>query len=109
VHGDNRTDTVSDTTPITKPVEIVGWRVDREQEVIKSQVLNGIVIRASTVYGRGEGILEPLFRTAVTDGKVAWYGRAGGKLPTIHQDDLADRESVYPHMGLISNHHVQCL
>lgn len=75
-----------------KPIEIVGWRVDREQEVIKSQVLNGIVIRAPTVYGRGQGILEPLFRAAVKDSKVAWYGRQGGKLPTVHQDDIADCE-----------------
>lgn len=44
------------------------------------------------MYGRGEGILEPLFRAAVTEGKVAWYGRQGGKLPTVHQDDLADCE-----------------
>jgi hypothetical protein len=90
VHGENSVDTVTDTTPITNPVKIVDWRIDREQDVIKSQVLNGIVIRASLVYGRNAGVIEPLFWNAATEGKVAWYGRPGGRVPTVHQDDLAD-------------------
>lgn len=87
VHGDNRTETVSDTTPVTDPVGIVGWRVGREQEVISSTILNGIVIRAGLVYGGQEGILAPMFKAA-REGKVAWYGKSGGKLASIHQDDL---------------------
>ena len=90
VHGESSVDTVTDTTPITNPVQIVDWRIDREQDVIKSQVLNGIVIRASMVYGRNAGVIEPLFWNAATEGKVAWYGRPGGRVPSVHQDDLAD-------------------
>lgn len=87
VHGDNRTEIVSDSTPVTNPLEIVGWRVGREQEVISSSILNGIVIRAGLVYGGPEGILGMMF-TAARDGKLAWYGKPGGKAASIHQDDL---------------------
>jgi nucleoside-diphosphate-sugar epimerase len=89
VHGDDRENTVSDTTPSTNPPALVAWRLDREQEVVTSQVLNGIVVRPALLYGRSGSLLAPLFKSAY-EGKVAWYGRPGGRYAMIHQDDLAD-------------------
>lgn len=45
IHGGNRKGIVSDTTPITKPIDLVTWRIPLEQAVIKDLNLNGIIIR----------------------------------------------------------------
>lgn len=89
VHGDNRKDVVSDTTPCTNPPKLVAWRVDQEQLVINDSNLNGIVIRPGLLYGRSGSLLAPLFKSA-SEGKVAWYGTPGGRYALIHTDDLAD-------------------
>ncbi|KIK64209.1 hypothetical protein GYMLUDRAFT_40498 [Collybiopsis luxurians FD-317 M1] len=90
VHGDNREEIVTDTTPITRPVELVTWRPEQEQAVINHTVLNGIVVRPVMLYGRGASLFEPVFKQAKLDGKVTWPGTPGAKLATIHADDLAD-------------------
>jgi len=89
VHGENRKDIVSDTTPCTQPAALVAWRVDQEQAVINDPNLNGIVIRPALLYGRTGSLLEPLLKSA-SEGKVAWYGTPGGRYSLIHTDDLAD-------------------
>jgi len=89
VHGDDRKNIVTDTTPCTNPVKIVDWRVGQEQNVITDPNLNGIVIRPALLYGRSGSILAPLFKSAA-EGKVAWYGAPGGRYTLIHADDLAD-------------------
>jgi nucleoside-diphosphate-sugar epimerase len=105
VHGDNRDETVTDTTPAKADNSLIAWRVEHEQVVIASQTLNGIIIRPSMLYGRSASILGSLFKQAY-DGEVAWYGTPGGRYALIHQDDLADlyvkvveRASILP--GLI--------
>ncbi|KAG5220450.1 NAD(P)-binding protein [Salix suchowensis] len=89
IHGDNRKDVVSDTTPITKPIDLVTWRIPFEQAVIGDPNLNGFVVRPALVYGRTASILAGLFRSA-SEGKVAWYGTPGGRYCLVHADDLAD-------------------
>jgi len=89
VHGENRKDVVSDTTPCTNPPELVAWRLDQEQAVINNPNLNGIVLRPALLYGRSGSLFEPLFKSA-SEGKVAWYGTPGGRYALIHTDDLAD-------------------
>jgi len=89
VHGENRKDVVSDTTPCTNPPELVAWRLDQEQAVINNPNLNGIVLRPSLLYGRSGSLFEPLFKSA-SEGKVAWYGTPGGRYALIHTDDLSD-------------------
>ena len=102
VHGDNRDETVTDTTPAKAGNSLIAWRVEHEQVVIASQTLKGIVIRPSLLYGRSGSILSSLFKQA-HDGEIAWYGTPGGRYAVIHQDDLADlyvkvveRASVLP-------------
>lgn len=94
VHGESRTDIVTDTSPLTNPVDIVKWRPAQEQRVIKESTLNGIVIRPSMLYGRSGSILATLFgeaEKAKKEGrKLTFAGKQGGRLALIHADDLAD-------------------
>ncbi|TFK49591.1 NAD(P)-binding protein [Heliocybe sulcata] len=89
VHGDSRTEVVTDTTPCTNPMPLVAWRVDQENRVVSDPNVNGIVIRPALLYGRSGSLLAPLFEGA-SKGKVAWYGRTGSRFSMIHCDDLAD-------------------
>ena len=89
VHGDNRDEVVTDTTPANTNVPLVAWRVEHEQTVIASRTMNGIIIRPSLLYGRSGSILGLLFKQAY-DGEIAWYGTPGGRYALVHQDDLAD-------------------
>ena len=105
VHGDNRDETVTDTTPAKTDNSFIAWRVEHEQVVVASQTLNGIIIRPSLLYGRSASMFGLLFKQAY-DGEIAWYGTPGGRYALIHQDDLADlyvkvveRASILP--GLI--------
>lgn len=94
VHGESRTDIVTDTSPLTNPIDIVKWRPAQEQRVIKESTLNGIVVRPSMLYGRSGSILATLFgeaETAKKEGrKLTFAGKQGGRLALIHADDLAD-------------------
>ncbi|PIL35612.1 hypothetical protein GSI_02340 [Ganoderma sinense ZZ0214-1] len=89
VHGENRKDVVSDTTPVTNPTELTAWRPAQEQRVVANHHVNGIVIRPSLLYGRGGSLLAPLFRRA-HEGRVTWHGEPGGRLAVVHCDDLAE-------------------
>ncbi|TFK94099.1 NAD(P)-binding protein, partial [Polyporus arcularius HHB13444] len=88
VHGDNRTEIVTDTTALTNPVELVAWRPAQEQRVISNPHLNGIVVRPALLYGRSGSLLARLFKSAQA-GEVAWYGTPGGRMALVHADDLA--------------------
>ncbi|THU82917.1 NAD(P)-binding protein [Dendrothele bispora CBS 962.96] len=101
VHGFNGGELNSDTTPVdlsgSHSVELVKWRPACEQEVIKNEVLNGIVVRPSLLYGRSGSIIGLMFERLKKTGKVTWPGKPksggglqGGRLSLIHQDDLAD-------------------
>ncbi|TFK36299.1 hypothetical protein BDQ12DRAFT_699761 [Crucibulum laeve] len=89
VHGENRNDIVTDTTPLRNPAELVAWRPEQEQRVITDKNLNGIVIRPALLYGKSGSLLAPLFESA-SKGVVAWPGTPGGRYALIHTDDLAD-------------------
>ncbi|KAK6974911.1 NAD(P)-binding protein [Favolaschia claudopus] len=69
VHGDSRTTTVTDTTPIVTPPKLVAWRPAIEQLVVSSTVLNGI---------------------GAAEGRVSWPGTPGGRYALVHADDLAE-------------------
>jgi nucleoside-diphosphate-sugar epimerase len=86
VHGNNRTEIVTDTTSCINPAEHVAWRVHQEQLVINNAVLNGIVIRPALLYGRSGSLMV----MSAKEGRVVWYGTPGGRYALIHSDDLAD-------------------
>lgn len=89
VHGENRKDTKTDTSPLTEPIPLVAWRPAVEQQVVTNPDVNGIVIRPALVYGRSGSITAQLFQTAY-NGKVSWYGTPGGRWAVIHTDDVAE-------------------
>ncbi|KAI0917143.1 hypothetical protein AcW1_007583 [Taiwanofungus camphoratus] len=89
VHGDNREDIVTDTTPLVNPISFTSWRPEHEQRVVHNAVVNGIVIRPALLYGRSGSILATMFKKAY-EGRVEWYGTPGGRYSLIHCDDLAD-------------------
>lgn len=89
VHGDSRTDIVTDTTPIVRSVELVTWRPPVEQRVVRSAEVNGIVVRPALLYGRSASILAELFKRA-SEGRVFWPGTPGGRYAVVHSDDLSD-------------------
>ena len=79
VHGHNDKDLVNDTTPIgafTPPAPFAEWRVAHDQAVIKSTVVNGIVIRPVLLYGRSGSLMTMLFKSAY-EGTVKWWGEPG--------------------------------
>ncbi|KAL1677002.1 hypothetical protein EV122DRAFT_291462 [Schizophyllum commune] len=89
VHGDSRTEIVSDTTPLASPQPLVTWRPAVERLVQEDKVLNGIVVRPALLYGKKGSLTEALFASAKA-GKAVWPGTPGGKISLIHCDDLAD-------------------
>ncbi|PPQ76381.1 hypothetical protein CVT26_015389 [Gymnopilus dilepis] len=89
VHGDNRTDIVTDTTPIVKSADLVAWRPEHERQVAHDTILNGFVIRPALMYGRSASIFALFFKSAA-EGKVWFPGTPGGRLAVLHTDDLAD-------------------
>jgi nucleoside-diphosphate-sugar epimerase len=89
VHGENRNETVTDTTPIRSPPDLVAWRPGREQQVINDINLNGIVVRPGLLYGRSGSLFAPFFQSAC-EGNVWYPGQPGGRFALIHTDDLAD-------------------
>ena len=89
VHGDSRTEIFTDTTPVRSPVEICAWRPELEQLIINDQTLNGIVIRPAFVYGRSASLFGSFFKSA-SEGHISFPGTPGGRVSTVHTDDLAE-------------------
>lgn len=56
--------------------------------MIKSTVLNAIVIRPALLYGRSGSLFNFLFKPAY-EGTVKWYGGPGQRMSFLHTDDLA--------------------
>lgn len=90
VQGNSAFERRSDGAAITSAPSLTSWRTEIEQPLIKSSVLNGIVIRPSLVYGRGGSITRMFFQQAAENKAISWPGSRGGRLATIHTDDLAE-------------------
>jgi len=90
VHGDNRDEIFTDTTPTATPHPFAAWRAVHERNVVGSTLLNGIVIRPVWVIGRSGSHLGNLLFPSAHAGQVIGIGTPGGRYSTIHQDDLAD-------------------
>lgn len=101
VHGDNRTDIVTDTTPIKSPPQFLTWRLDREQLVLTDKNVNGLVIRPALLYGRSGSLLAPFFKSA-SEGHVWYPGTPAGRFTLVHADDLADLYVKATEKGAIS-------
>ena len=90
VHGDNRDEIVTDTTPTANPHPFAAWRAVHERRVVSSTVLNGIIIRSSWVIGRSGSHLGNILFPSAHAGEAVGVGTPGGRYSIVHQDDLAD-------------------
>ena len=90
VHGDNRDEIVTDTTPTATPHPFAAWRAVHERNVAGSALVNGIVIRPVWVIGRSGSHLGRMLFPSAHAGEVVGIGIPGGRYSVIHQDDLAD-------------------
>ena len=90
VHGDNRDEIFTDTTPTSTPHPFAAWRAVHERNVVGSTVLSGIVIRPVWVIGRSGSHLGNLLFPSAHAGEVVGIGSPGGRYSIIHQDDVAD-------------------
>ncbi|MGA9522224.1 MAG: NAD-dependent epimerase/dehydratase family protein [Myxococcaceae bacterium] len=89
VHG-NTNDKVLDENAPLKPIQLVEWRPEVEQRVLRTQGLRGMVIRPGIVYGRGAGIPAMLVASGRDHGIVQFVGDGENRWPVVHVEDLAD-------------------
>jgi nucleoside-diphosphate-sugar epimerase len=91
VYGDNRKTFRTEASPLDfdKMPLVAKWRPGLEQLVVKSDVVNGIVVRSSMCYGRAGSLWAMLFSQA-DKGEISWMGSPGGAYATVHVDDLAE-------------------
>jgi nucleoside-diphosphate-sugar epimerase len=80
----------AENAPIN-PIQLVSWRPDHEDYVLRSGTdrLRTIVVRPGVVYGRGSGIIGELFKAA-SNGLVRVVGDGNNHWPCIYDRDLAD-------------------
>jgi nucleoside-diphosphate-sugar epimerase len=80
----------AENAPIN-PIQLVSWRPDHEDYVLRSGTdrLRTIVVRPGVVYGRGSGIIGELFKSAC-NGLVRVVGDGNNHWPCVYDRDLAD-------------------
>ncbi|TDL25628.1 NAD-binding protein [Rickenella mellea] len=89
VYGDDRTNLVSERSPLNNPAALVKWRPEEETRILKSTEFDGIIVRPAMLYGRSGSITHMLFAQAAK-GKIEWGGHKRGRMASIHVDDAAE-------------------
>jgi len=89
VHSDNG-EIITDTTPISQPIELSRWKPAFEQQVTTHPLLNGIVIRPAIMYGRSASFFKLMFQAAKAGETIKWYGTPGTRYSLAHQDDVGE-------------------
>lgn len=90
IQGNDPFEPRSDGAAITDAPDLTAWRPQTEMLLTKSTVLRGIVIRPSLIYGRSGSITSLFFRQAAQEKSITWPGSRGGRIATVHTDDLAE-------------------
>lgn len=81
---------VTDGTEAIQAPEKVAWRPEVENYLVSSKAIDGIVIRPGLLYGRSGSVPGMLFNQAVTEKKIEWPGKPGGRYAPVHVDDLGE-------------------
>ncbi|KAL4246625.1 NAD(P)-dependent Metabolic Enzyme [Abortiporus biennis] len=91
-YGQDPREVVNDTTaiPLEKLADFVKPFLNLEQDILHNPALNTIIIRPGFVYGRSGSLLASLFAQAKEGNTIKRYGAPGGRLNTVHTDDLAN-------------------
>lgn len=92
VHGDSKTDIISDRSPLTRPMPLTSWRIDIEQKAISSisPSFTGNVIRPSLLYGGSGSLIGDVLYSSAKSGEIVWYGEESARMATIHKEDLGE-------------------
>jgi len=80
---------IVDENDVPEPIPLVAWRPAIEQQVIKSNIFNGVVLRPGLVIGKSGSICATWF-AAVEKGEVTLFNDDGTRASPVHVDDLAD-------------------
>jgi nucleoside-diphosphate-sugar epimerase len=92
MYGDTRERVVDEEAPLAPP-PFFAWRLAMEKRVSASteQGVHSMILRPTTVYGRGGGAaLSMLFNQAQQKGIAQYIGTGETRWSTVHVDDLAD-------------------
>lgn len=92
VHGDDKTDIISDRTPLNRPMPLTSWRIDIEQKAISSisHSFTANVVRPSLLYGGSGSLVGDVLFSSAKGGEITWYGDGTGRMATIHKEDLGE-------------------
>lgn len=93
VHGDDKTDIISDRTPLNRPMPLTSWRIGIEQKAISSHSpsFTGNVIRPSLLYGGSASLVGDVLFASAKAGEITWFGEGeNGRMATIHREDLGE-------------------
>jgi hypothetical protein len=92
VHGDSKTDIISDRTPLDRPMPLTSWRIDIEQKAINSisSSFTANVIRPSLLYGGSGSLFGDIMFSSAKHGEIVWFGEEDARLSTIHREDLGE-------------------
>jgi len=119
VHGDDKTEIISDMSPITRPMPLTAWRLEIESKALKaiSKSFTANVIRPSLLYGGSGSLIGATLFQGAKEGKITWYGDEDTRCATIHKEDLGEAfrlcaEKAYAIPGIIfdiSNNYPEAL
>ncbi|RHZ77233.1 hypothetical protein Glove_184g66 [Diversispora epigaea] len=86
----------SEFTPLNTDLEIDKWRPPCEQIILKSNFIDGVVIRPGAAYGKSGSLTAQWFKDASGDGnsgdggELVGIGNENVRWAFVHVDDLAD-------------------
>ena len=89
VYGNTREKIVDENSAL-QPIGMVSWRPQVEAMVIKSQDVDGMVLRPGCVYGKEGGLTGQWFQGALSDNDFRVVGDGTNRWAMVHVDDLAE-------------------
>ena len=92
MHGDDKSDIISDRSPLTRPMPLTAWRIEIEQKAISSisQSFTANVIRPSLLYGGSGSLVGDVLFSSAKGGHIVWFGDENARMATIHKEDLGE-------------------
>ncbi|WP_413711795.1 NAD-dependent epimerase/dehydratase family protein [Rhizobium sp. Rhizsp82] len=92
VYGDTGDAPREENGPIGSPLPSRAWRVEHDNRVesLISEGIRSSVIRPSTVYGYGEGIVRSRIEHAAHNGRAVYVDEGTKLFSTVHIEDLID-------------------
>ncbi len=94
-------DGMADETTSLDPIDMVAWRPEHEEKVLRAEHVRGLVIRPGCVYGKSGGLTALWFKGA-ENGSLEVVGDGSNYWTMVHVDDLAEAYLRTVESGLIA-------